>query len=159
MLENYLNMIVEEITMSPEKLLKITPLLIFMVMGSMIDSKELRIPNRLNLAMFALRFLVLPLYPIETKHVLGCILGALFIMIPAIMIMKPMGGDIKFLAVIGFWMGDVATLITMIIASILFIVHEGLIKRRGRKESVAFGPFMSIGCTVVILIGVLLNFM
>ena len=158
MLETYIDMIVSGITMSPEKMLILTPVFMFMFMASKIDSKELRIPNQLNFAMFLLRLLVVPLYPIGAEHLLGFVLGGLFIMIPAIIILKPMGGDIKFLAVLGFWMGDVTILVTMIFAAIFFIVYAGIIKKKERKESVAFAPFMSISCTLVMFIGLILHF-
>ena len=158
MLENYIYMIVEEITLTPEKLLILTPIFIFMLMASRIDMAELRIPNQLNLSMFILRLMVAFVYPIGSEHILGFIFGGLFILIPAMIILKPMGGDIKFLAVLGFWIGDIPIFITMIFATIFFIVYAGIIKKKGRKESMAFAPFMSIACTLLMCIGLILHF-
>lgn len=158
MFTNFIITIKEGIMLDPMQLLIYAPLFVFMGFASYIDSHELRIPDRLNLCMFFLRLLVIPIFPIEVTHILGGILGGLFILIPAMIILKPMGGDIKFATVLGLWIGDVSIFIVMVISAITFILYAGLIKRLDRKKSLAFAPFMSASCVLVFIIGLILYY-
>jgi leader peptidase (prepilin peptidase) / N-methyltransferase len=85
---------------------------------------------------------------------LGVALGggiALFSALLGLMLFDSQGmglGDVKLLAMIGAFLGWQAVIITIVLASIsgacvgLVLI---LIKRKGRRESIPFGPFLALG--------------
>lgn len=74
-------------------------------------------------------------------------------MIPAMIILKPMGGDIKFAAALGLWVGDVKLVLSLSIAVILFVIYGVFIKKLNRKESAPFAPFMALGFLIITAVG------
>jgi leader peptidase (prepilin peptidase)/N-methyltransferase len=66
------------------------------------------------------------------------------------------GGDIKLIAMIGSFLGWKTTLLTIFLGSFIgSIVGIALIviKRKGRKDMIPFGPFLSLGAIVSIFFG------
>lgn len=66
------------------------------------------------------------------------------------------GGDIKFAAALGIWLGWKLTLLTLFLAFILgglggVIVL--LLKLKGRKDYIPFGPFIALGAFISLLYG------
>lgn len=157
MFEYYYTMVVDALRLTPNDLLYLIPVAIFMVMASVNDAKEMKIPNKLNYSMMMFRLMFAAVYPIGGEHILGFLLGGALIMIPAMILLKPMGGDIKFSAALGFWVGDVSILLTLVFAVIMFLFYGIKIKRLDMKKSLAFAPFMSIGYVIVALIGLLIG--
>ena len=156
MIDDYINMLAENIRLEPIELLYLIPVFIYMIFASKIDAKFMKIPNKLNYLMMSLRIVFAVCYPIEASHLFGFIIGGALIMIPAMIILKPMGGDIKFSAALGFWIGDVSILITLILAVIMFMFYGIKIKKLNRKQSLAFAPFMSIGYLIIVAIGLII---
>jgi leader peptidase (prepilin peptidase)/N-methyltransferase len=65
-------------------------------------------------------------------------------------------GDIEIAAICGIYLGWSNTLITMFFAFIIgAIVGVSLIalKKKGRKDPIAFGPFLAIGTMIAMLYG------
>lgn len=157
-MENFEMMMMKGIEVTPRILLYMIPVFAFIVIASSIDQKYMKIPNKLNYTMMLLRLSFAMFYPIEGTHILGFIIGGALILIPAMIVLKPMGGDIKFCAALGFWIGDIKILFTLVVAVIMFVVYGVFIKKLDKRESAAFAPFMSLGCVVVLLIGLFLHY-
>ena len=67
------------------------------------------------------------------------------------------GGDIKFMAVLGLWLGWPYILITMLLSFIIGGVVGLLLlvlKRKGRKDFIPFGPFIAIAAYITFLYGI-----
>ncbi len=66
------------------------------------------------------------------------------------------GGDVKFAAALGFWLGWPGTLLGLFIGFVLggiislLLLVSGL---RGRKDLIPFGPFIAVGAWVALLYG------
>lgn len=150
---NLMEIITRELQMQPKDLLPLIPVFIFIAIAAYIDQKEMRIPNQLNYGMMMFRFAFIPFLPLEAKYLIGFIIGGAIIMIPAMIILKPMGGDIKFAAALGLWVGDVKLVLTLSVAVILFVVYGVFIKKLNRKESAPFAPFMSLGFLIITAVG------
>ena len=66
------------------------------------------------------------------------------------------GGDVKFAAALGFWLGWPGTLLGLFLGFVLGGVISLLLlvtKLRGRKDFIPFGPFIAIGAWIVLLYG------
>lgn len=66
------------------------------------------------------------------------------------------GGDIKFAAALGIWLGWKLTLLTLLLAFILGGlggVAVLLLKLKGRKDYIPFGPFIALGAFISLLYG------
>lgn len=66
------------------------------------------------------------------------------------------GGDVKFAAALGFWLGWPMTLLGLFFGFIIGGVFSGvllILKLRGRKDFIPFGPFIAIGAWIVFLYG------
>ena len=153
MLEDYIDMLVTELAVTPAKILYLTPVFMYMIYASFYDSWTLTIPNRLNYCMMWLRLLIMPAFAVDLKNAFGFMIGGALILIPAMIILKPMGGDIKFAAALGLWAGDVSILVTMVFALISFVIYAGVIKKVNMKKSIAFSPFISLSYMIVLFIG------
>lgn len=122
---------------------------VFTVLASISDLQSLKIPNKLNFIFFLLRGAVFFVYPLTADHLIGAALGFLLICIPAMIILLPMGGDAKFAAVLGLWIGYGGMIVSMAIGVVTFIA-AAFIKKMGRKDKMALGPYISVGAWMLI---------
>ena len=128
------------------------PVIIFYILAaSYTDAKQKKIYDKLNISLLILRLVSASIYPITSRHLIGAIFGLLIILIPAMIMNIPMGGDIKFAAVLGLWISDSGIYVSLAIGAILFIIY-GLAAKKKRKEMVPLGPFISIGCLCIMVI-------
>lgn len=129
--------------------LYITPLiLIYLGMASYSDLKEKKIYDKLNTTFLAIRLLAAFAYPITLRSLIGMAFGFLIILVPAMIMLVPMGGDIKFAAVLGLWISDSGIYGSIGIGVILFVIYA-LIAKKKKKEMIPLGPFISIGCLII----------
>jgi leader peptidase (prepilin peptidase)/N-methyltransferase len=97
------------------------------------------------------------------QSILGLLLGfGLYLLIAVLSKGGMGGGDIKMMAMVGAVTGWKGVLLTTFLGSLVgSIVGIGLmvIKKKGRKTKIPFGPFLALGCIVTILFGEeILNF-
>ncbi|AOY78395.1 prepilin peptidase [Clostridium formicaceticum] len=129
---------------------------------SFIDYDHQIIPDGLVLLGFAAGLIYkLVLYyfinvPIEfLNSILGFLVGGGFFLLIAVVSKGGMGGgDIKLIAMLGFWIGwqDVILIsfLAFIIGSIVSIILL-ITKIKSRKDAIPFGPFIAISSLIVIL--------
>ena len=134
----------------------VLPILMFLFLASVSDLKTLKIPDYLNRTFFLSRFLFIFWVPISTGNIMGFIIGGLIILIPAMIMLRPMGGDIKLVAVLGLWTNDAVILSSILIGIFLFVGYAFL-KKSGKKEMIAFGPFVALGFANLSILYHLLN--
>lgn len=64
------------------------------------------------------------------------------------------GGDIKLLFVMGLYLGWAKNLLALFLACLLAIIVSGVrLKREGKETYLAFGPFLSMGAVLSLLVG------
>ncbi len=88
---------------------------------------------------------------------LGALAGGGLLLVLAIISRGGMGGgDVKFAAALGFWLGWPAVMIGLFIGFVsggfisLLLLVTGL---RGRKDFIPFGPFIALGAWITLLYG------
>ncbi len=130
----------------------------------MIDLKTQLIPNTLTLfglivgILFRVTQAVLLASNIPLMEgSLGFLAGAVPLFIIIVLSRGGMGaGDLKLMAVVGLFLGSSLTLLTLFYASItggvvaLFLL---ILKKKGRKSTIPFGPFLVLGTYISIFVG------
>ncbi len=131
-----------------------------LVIATVIDLKLQIIPDRLTYPGMVAGFIlaVFSLLPINwADAVLGGWVGSMILYVIALISQGGMGGgDIKFIAVIGLFLGWENTLLTLFLATFIgAIVGLGLmaVKGYGRKAKVPFGPFLALGALISVFWG------
>ena len=126
---------------------------------ALIDYDHKIIPNTITLPGMAiglgLSVWVLPLTPLAS--LLGILIGgALFYLIALISKGGMGGGDIKLIAMIGAflgWQGALFTIFSGALLGSLVGMTLMLLGKKGRKDKVPFGPFLSCGAILFMLSG------
>jgi leader peptidase (prepilin peptidase) / N-methyltransferase len=97
----------------------------------------------------------LPITPLAS--LIGLVAGGLFFYLVALVSKGGMGGgDIKLIAMIGAFLGWQGTFFTILVGALLgSVVGVGLmlLGKKGRKDKVPFGPFLSFGAILFTLVG------
>lgn len=118
-----------------------------------IDYKTMFLPDVVTVPLLIGGFVFSSFYGewvFSTESALGAVVGYLLPVIAALFIVKKHpdafgGGDIKLLAAIGAWVGILAVIYTILIATILFVFFALITRRRVG----AFGPAISIAGIIV----------
>jgi leader peptidase (prepilin peptidase) / N-methyltransferase len=126
---------------------------------ALIDIDHKIIPNIITLPGMAiglgLSLWALPITPLTS--LLGLLTGALLFYLIAIVSRGGMGGgDIKLIAMIGAFLGWQGALFTIFSGALIGSLVGGglmLLGRKGRKDKVPFGPFLSGGAVLFIFFG------
>lgn len=148
----------------------ILPMMLFMMMAVASDLRELKIKDSLTRPFFYIRVVLLSGIQIiamqygnldlgqglTAGNLCGAALGGLLILIPAMIMMQPMGGDIKFAATLGLQVGPVGIFWSLIGACLIFYGYAFLtIKNKGRMM-IPFAPFIALGfCYTMLFISLL----
>ena len=85
-----------------------------------------------------------------------CLGGGLFFLIAVLSHGGMGGGDIKLVAMIGAFLGWQAVLVTIFLGALsgaMVGVSLMLLKRKGRKDPLPFGPFLAVGALIAIVWG------
>lgn len=151
---------------SPTKIVKYMILLGGLVPIAYEDTKEKRIPNRWLLYLCGLRLLLFGaesfLYPSAIVENLkftlsgGAVCGVLLLLACIISRQQIGMGDVKLFAVIGLYLGTGVTYCVLLASLILAAVYTGvklLRKKIGKKDEIAFGPFIMIGTLLITALG------
>ena len=138
-------------------------LIIFGYIASVSDVKTKRIPNGLVLAMlagWALTFVMLLFYDTGqalaalTDALLGCaICGAILLLVYYISKKGLGGGDVKFMAAAGLYLGYQGVFPALLYGSILAGLTGLaliLLKKIGRKDSIPMAPFLYAGILITV---------
>jgi leader peptidase (prepilin peptidase)/N-methyltransferase len=126
---------------------------------AVIDYDHKIIPNTITLPGIViglgLSLWALPITPLAS--LLGILLGGVFFYLIALVSKGGMGGgDIKLIAMIGAflgWQGAFFTILSGTLLGSLVGVTLMVLGKKGRKDKVPFGPFLSIGTILFILLG------
>jgi leader peptidase (prepilin peptidase)/N-methyltransferase len=126
---------------------------------ALIDFDHKIIPNIITLPGLAiglgLSLWVLPISPLAS--LLGLLIGGMLFYLIAIVSKGGMGGgDIKLIAMIGAflgWQGALFTILSGALMGSLVGMMLMLLGKKGRKDKVPFGPFLSCGAILFMLSG------
>ncbi len=140
-------------------LIKYLILFSVLIVVTFIDMEHKIIPNKLIAIILIWAVIWQVFYPqIELyKAIAGALLGGGILLFSAIISKGGMGGgDIKFMAATGFFLGISTTALALFLAFLIgSIVGIGLmvLRIKGRKDPIPFGPFLSIGVFIAALWG------
>ena len=127
------------------------------------DIKERKIYDNFNFLVFCVRggFLFMPTYaaPLTMDNFLGGLLGFIIFLIPAVVFMQKMGGDLKFILVIGFYLGTGLTLFLIAISCCYMLLYS-LLRKLVKKVKVKhlatpMAPFFSLAFLTLYIISLL----
>jgi len=140
-------------------------ILIFGGIAAVFDIKTRRIPNKLVLVMLAAWILaVVPKLFLDidaaVAHMVNSILGfliggGLFVLVYLLSRKGLGGGDVKFMAVSGLYIGFGGAISTIFIGSVLAAITGGaliLFKKIKRKDPIPLVPFLFAGILVTVLL-------
>lgn len=122
--------------------------IIFLLIGAYIDYTTFKIPNWLNLSGALLGIVFIFVNPLLSplNCVLGALFGFIFFLIVAILSRGGFGaGDVKFLGVIGLYVGLQNTWYIISLSYIIQHIYMALTK----KEKGAFAPAISIASLII----------
>lgn len=141
------------------QLLQAFVLTAFLIVISFIDYDHQLILNHvlICLAILGLGFSAVVIEPSLLNRLAACLLGGAMMLLIAVISRGGMGGgDIKFIAVLGLWLGLEAMLLTLVIGFLLGGIVGGIVllmKLKSRKDLIAYGPFFAIGAFISSLYG------
>lgn len=140
--------------------LMIAFLLAAFMYASYTDIMNFKIYDKFNLFLMAARlvFVFIPIYgkPITLDTYLGSIIGIIALLIPAIVFLQKMGGDIKFIGVIGAYLGSGLTIFMLILGCIYMLIfsffRKIITKQKVKHLKTPMAPFfMASFFTLLIL--------
>ena len=151
--------------LEPFSLLQKELLLIIGYIVAVKDAKDRRIPNKIVLALLVCWVLtMIPQLVIDIESTLGMLKnsalgfvigGGLFLLVYLISRGGLGGGDVKFMAVAGLYLGLNGILPPMLYGSILaalFGLVMILLKKIGRKDAIPLAPFLYAGILITIFL-------
>ena len=151
----------------PSKCIRYMILICGICVIAYIDKTSQIIPNFILIALLVVRTVLLVidliLYTDAWQTILlstfgGMILGFIIFMIAYLLSRKGIGlGDVKLVAVIGYYLGASALYGVIILSLLSCVIYTGvqmIRKKLKLKDEVAFGPFLAIGTVLGILMGI-----
>ena len=95
-------------------------------------------------------------------HLIGAVIGFLSLTVPAMMLMHKMGGDIKFITILGLYLGTPLTVLLLLLACTFMLIYSLVIKlvtkNQIRKKVVPFAPFFLTAFVFMFLITIPLKY-
>lgn len=96
--------------------------------ASYTDIMEYKIYDKFNFFLLAVRlpFVFIPIYglPLTWSSYFGSIVAILALLIPAVVFLQKMGGDIKFMGVMGMYLGLGLTIFTLILGCFYMLIFS-----------------------------------
>lgn len=149
------------------KIFKYLVLIYGMLLISYVDHQSHIIPNKILLVLFGIRWALLLvemiLYPTAIVELLssalgGMIIGFIIFILAYFISKKGIGlGDVKLVAVIGFYTGTsvlYAIMILSLFSCVVYSIVQLIRKKITTKSFVAFGPFVAIGTILALFLGI-----
>lgn len=135
-----------------------------LILLAYIDFKKKIIPNKILLAMLILRLILIGIevllyrnmiYSILLSSFLGLLVGGGAFLLVAFILKNSVGmGDIKLVAIIGFYVG-IENLFSCVICSLLISLICGvaliLAKKINSKDMIPFAPFLMLGTFITLV--------
>ena len=133
-------------------------LVFFFFVATYTDMTEMKIYDRFNQALAFLRICLIPLIPVTSSSIIGFAIGFFVLIIPAVMLMHQCGGDIKFVSILGTYLGGGLTIIFMFFACAYMLIYSGIRKIQTKQEvkhiATPFAPFFFLSfITIWMLFG------
>lgn len=138
---------------------------IFLIWASIQDLRTMKVKNYQNISFFIVGFILYILHQIGVPHtgfnlgmfhIYGAIVGFLLLFIPGMILNYAFGGDIKFVTVMGFWIGPAAILLVLLISVVLqlivLLIRAFILKNFDMRNNFPFAPAFSIGYFLTLLI-------
>ena len=146
-------------------ILRFELLIIFGYIAAILDLKAKRIPNTLVLAMFVSWVLIMtPKLFVDTDEAIRLLIdsivglatgGGIFLLMYVISRKGLGGGDVKFMAATGLYIGFSGALTVMLCGTILAALTGLaliLLKKIGRKDSIPLAPFLYAGILITLFL-------
>lgn len=135
-------------------------LFLFFIYATYTDIKCLKIYNKFNLLFLLTRivFIFIPMheFTLNISHILGAFVGFIVLTIPAVALMHKMGGDIKFITILGLYLGFPLIILLLIISCatmlIFSFIKKLITKNNVKKVLVPFAPFFTFSFTIMFII-------
>ncbi len=134
-------------------------LITLMIICSFIDFKHFIIPNKITYSgiIIGLIFAIFLDHITFVQALLGILIPAGFLFLIALIYKKGMGlGDVKYVAMIGSFLGWADTLLAIFFGALLgsiFGIIFILAAKTEKKSKIPFGPYLSLGTLLVIFYG------
>ena len=124
------------------------------------DTLYYKIYDKFNIFLIICRviFSIVPYYrlPLSFDHIFAGILGMVILIIPAVMYMQKMGGDIKFIYVLGLYLGTTLTIGVLIFTCfyvLLFsLIKKIITKQKVKKLKMPMAPFFNLSFVTLLLL-------
>ncbi|HBG3571055.1 TPA: prepilin peptidase [Clostridioides difficile] len=141
---------VEDVFLNPIVVITLT---LFLLFASYSDFKYLKIYHKFNFIFFLLRivFVFLPIssLPLTLSNINGAIFGFCLMYIPAMFCGVSKGGDIRFISILGLYLGFPLLLNMLLITYcsiiIYLIVRKFIFKKNVTNLGIPLAPFVLIG--------------
>jgi Flp pilus assembly protein protease CpaA len=128
---------------------------LFLLIATINDVRTLKIPNKINIAFLISRIIAIPILGLEFSHILGGVIGFLILLIPAMLTMHKMGGDIKMMTILGLFLGMYLTPIFIGLScfcGFIFGILQNIIFKKSLNMSFAFAPMFFITHVILFFI-------
>lgn len=135
----------------------------FLITITVIDLEHKLIPNLLVYPAIGFSLLVIPLFHLDgwTEYLLGGLIGFAVLYLIGNLAPGAMGlGDVKLAIFLGLMAGFPGVVITLFLAFVIGGAVAGLLlalKKIGKRDSIAFGPFLALAGYVTLLYGDLIT--
>ena len=132
---------------------------IMLVLITIVDIKKMEIPNGFIMVIGVIGIMAMVFQDnlTFTNRLIGFFCISLPLLIIALMIPDAFGGgDIKLMAVCGFYLGVQLILLGFFLGLVtggIYGVYLLLTKKKGKKEHIAFGPFLCTGMVIALFFG------
>ena len=139
--------------------LTVFSLLTLLLIITQIDQQTMEIPNGLVIACIVPA--VMAVFAFPNVKIMERLIGVFSVSLPLFVITLAVpgafgGGDIKLMAVIGFFLGWKMSLTAFMLAVFsggIYRIGLLLSKKKGAKEHFAFGPFLCAGTALTLFVG------
>jgi leader peptidase (prepilin peptidase)/N-methyltransferase len=132
---------------------------IMLILVTIVDIKRMEIPNKFIIAIGVIAIVAMFFQDnlAFTNRLIGFFCISLPLLIISIIVPGAFGGgDIKLMAVSGLYLGVWLTLLSFVIGAIVGSIYGVwllFVKKKGKKEHFAFGPFLCIGMVIALFFG------